>query len=119
MHTLRTIVLDDHPPFRKSLRKLLSSFDFIKVEAEADSAEEALKAVEKNPPQLAIVDIRLPGMDGFEFTRILKGQFPQTRVIFVTLHNNQTYRSEAERMGLPYVLKESLLEELPRVLERL
>ena len=92
MHTLRTIVLDDHRPFRKSLRKLLSGFDFIKVEAEADSAEEALKAVEENPPQLAIVDIRLPGMDGFEFTRILKGLFPQTRVIFITLHNNQNYR---------------------------
>jgi DNA-binding NarL/FixJ family response regulator len=119
MYTLSTLVLDDHRPFRKTLRRLLSRFEYIQISAEADSAEEALESVEHDPPELAIIDIRLPGMDGFEFSRILKSKSPQTRIIFVTLHDNEAYQREAERLGIPYVTKHTLLERLPPVLEKL
>ncbi|MCX6356836.1 MAG: response regulator transcription factor [Candidatus Aureabacteria bacterium] len=117
MHRLRTLVLDDHPTFRKSLRNLISRYDFIQVTNEADSAEEALKVVEKRPPHLAIVDIHLKGMNGFDFARIMKERFPQTQVVFITLYDNSSNMSEAARLGFPYVPKESLLEKLPLVLE--
>ena len=117
--TLRTIVLDDHLTFRTSLRNLLKRFEYIQLTGEAGSAEEALKVVEEHPSHLAIVDIHLGGMNGFDFVRILKQRFPQTEVIFITLYNTSSNRSEAARLGFPYVPKESLLEELPSVLEKI
>jgi DNA-binding NarL/FixJ family response regulator len=114
---LRTIVLDDHSSFRKSLRSLISRYDFIQVTGEAGSAEEALKAVEEQQPHLAIVDIHLKGMSGFDFARIVKQRHPQTQVVFITLYDSSANMSEAARLGFPYVPKESLMEKLPAVLE--
>lgn len=117
MDKLRTILLDDHPTFRKSLKNMMSRYEFIHVTGEADSAEEALKVVEKQPPNLAIVDIQLKGMNGFEFARIVKHRFPKTQIVFITLYDNASNMDEAERLGFPYVPKESLMEKLPPVLE--
>jgi DNA-binding NarL/FixJ family response regulator len=117
MDRLRTIVLDDHPAFRKSLRNLMSRYEFIQVTGEADSAEEALKVVEKQPPHLTIVDIHLKGMSGFDFARIVKQRFPKTQIVFISLHNHSSHLSEAANLGFPYLSKGSLIEELPPVLD--
>ena len=116
---LNTIILDDNPAFREFLRGLLSRFDFIRVSAETESAEKALEAVEKDTPQLMIVDIRLPGMGGLELAEVLKDRFPGIKVILITLHDNDRYRLEAGRLGYSYIPKSSLIEELPLLLKKL
>jgi DNA-binding NarL/FixJ family response regulator len=117
MDRLRTIVLDDHPAFRKSLRNLMSRYEFIQVTGEAGSAEEALKAVEEKPPHLTIVDVHLKGMSGFDFARIVKQRFPGTQIVLISLYNHSSHLTEAASLGFPYVSKGSLIDELPPVLE--
>ncbi len=95
----------------------MSRCEFIQVTGEAGSAEEALEAVEKDQPHLAIVDIHLKGMNGFDFARIMKQQFPHTQVVLITLYDNASNMGEAARIGFPYVPKQSLMEKLPAVLE--
>jgi len=116
---LNTIILDDNAAFREFLRGLLAKFDFISIIAEADSAEKALMEVEKEPPDLMIADIRLPGMGGMELARVLKNRFPGTKVILITLHDDDRYRVEARRLGFSYIPKSSLIEDLPQLLEKL
>jgi DNA-binding NarL/FixJ family response regulator len=113
------MVLDDHPAFRKSLRNLMSHYEFIQVTGEAESAEEALKAVEEQSPHLTIVDIHLKGMNGFDFARIVKQRFPKTQIVFISLHDHSSHVTEAANLGFPYVPKGSLIEELPPVLEEI
>ena len=116
---LKTIILDDNCAFLEFLRGLLSKFDFISVIAEADSAEKALVEVEKETPDLMIADIRLPGMDGMELAGVLKNRFPGTRGILITLHDDDRYRAQAQRLGFSYIPKSSLIDDLPRLLEKL
>ncbi len=116
---LNAIIIDDNPAFREFLRGLLSQFDFIRVSAETDSAEKALAAVEEEPPQLMIADIRLPGMGGLELAGVLKERFPGTKVILITLYDNDRYRRETDRLGYTYIPKSLLLERLPLLLKKL
>jgi DNA-binding NarL/FixJ family response regulator len=117
MDKLRTLVLDDHLPFRKSLLNLISRYTFIKVTNKADSAEKALKTMKKHYPHLAIVDIHLKGMSGFDFARIVKQRYPRTQIVFITLYDSSANMSEAVRLGFQYVPKASLMEKFPAVLE--
>jgi DNA-binding NarL/FixJ family response regulator len=94
----------------------MSRYDFIQVTGEAGSAEEALKAVEEKPPHLTIVDVHLKGMSGFDFARIVKQRFPKTQIVLISLYNHSSHLTEAANLGFPYVSKESLIEELPPVL---
>lgn len=119
MKTLRTVILDDHQSFREFLRKFLAGFEFIEVVGEAGSEKEGLEAVKEQLPHLVIVDIRLMGVGGFEFARILKNRYPRTQVLFVTMFDNIVYRREAQKLGFPYIPKDSLLEKLPPFLKGL
>jgi len=116
---LNTIILDDNPVFRESIRGLLSSIDYIRVISETGSAKAALATIEKDAPQLIIADIRLPGMSGLELAGVLKERYPGIDVILITLYDNDRYRQEAERLGFAYIPKSSLLEDLPLLLEKL
>lgn len=119
MKTLRTILVDDHEAFRKSLRKMLKDFSFIKIVGETSSAEDALDAANTKRPDLVIEDIRLPGMDGFELGRILKSRYPHIQLVFISLYGSTAHRSEAEKQGFPYIPKQWLLSELPGALEEI
>ena len=119
MKSLRTIVVDDHEAFRRSLLKTLAACRFIQVVGEAESAEEALEAVEEHRPHLVIVDIRLPAMDGFELARILKSRYPHIQLVLISLYGSAAYKREAEKLGIPLIHKQWLLAELPGALEEI
>ena len=117
-NTLRTVILDDNQTFRK----FLARFSFIWVVAEAETGEEALETVELCLPDLVIVDIHLPGIDGFDFARLVKTISPKmdkTNVIFTSIDTNPAFYHEAERLNCRFISKESLLDELPAVLGRI
>ncbi len=116
MTRTRTIIVDDHRGFRKTLSKALSRYPFIEVVAEAENGEEALDKVGVFSPDLVTVDINLPGMNGFELAEILKEQTPGTRVIFIAFNGNPVFERKAKELDCPYVPKETLLEDLDETL---
>jgi len=116
---LNTIILDDNPVFRESIRGLLSRIDHIRVISETDSAEAALAIIEKETPQLIIADIHLPGMSGLDLAGEVKDRYPGMDMILITLYDNDRYRQEAGRLGFSYIPKSSLLEDLPVLLKKL
>jgi len=119
MKALRTILIDDHAGFRKTLKRFLRQYPFIEVVGESESAEEAMKEVNRLSPELLTVDIHLPGEDGFGFAGKIREQYPEMKVIFISFNGNPAFQKKAGEMRCPYVAKERLLDELPETLKRM
>ena len=115
---MRTILIDDHAVFRKTLKRFLRQYPFIEVVGESESAEGAMEAVNRLSPELLTVDIHLPGEDGFELVRKLRMEYPEMKIIFISFNGNPAFEKKAEDMECPYVAKERLLDELTNALER-
>ena len=82
--TLRIVLADDHPLFRHGLRQLLEQVGGHTVVAEAGDGAEALEAFERYHPDVTMLDLRMPGMDGVQATREITAISPSTRVIVLT-----------------------------------
>jgi DNA-binding NarL/FixJ family response regulator len=99
------------------LRTLLSDEPDLEIVAEAGTAEEALKNVKELSPDIAVVDIQLPGRSGIEVCRDIREQFPSTRVVILTSHAGESFLEQAMRSGASgYVLKQVGNEELVRAI---
>jgi len=109
-----TIVLaDDHEIVRHGLRTLLSAEQDLRVVSEAGDGIEALRLVERLKPNILVLDLMMPGLDGLEVIRQLKKVSPRTRVVVLSMHKNEAYVWEALQNGATgYVLKESAASDL-------
>ncbi len=87
----RIYIIDDHAIMRKSYTLLLQRHDTLELCGEADSAEEALSEIEQARPDLVLVDMSLPAMDGLDLLRILRKQMPQLHVLMVSGHNDSHF----------------------------
>ena len=111
MNTIRIIVVDDHQVVREGLRHMLQLEEDIEVVGEASNAKEALAQVESLSPDIILMDIKMPGIDGIELTRQLKEKQPSCNVIMLTLYDE--YLTEAIEAGAAgYLLKDIKREEL-------
>jgi len=79
MGTIRIGIVDDHAVFRKTLRSTILLQPGIKVVAEAEDGSEAVTMVEKHRPEIVLMDISMPVLDGIEATRIIRSKFPDTK----------------------------------------
>jgi DNA-binding NarL/FixJ family response regulator len=118
----RILIADDHALVREGLRTMLSGEDGIEVIAEANDGRQALTLCRELGPDLVLMDVRMPVMDGLEATRKIKQEMPKTSVMMVTMHENPDYLFEAVKAGAAgYVLKdasgERLLSAVRRTLE--
>ena len=113
-----TIILaDDHTVVRQGLRTLLEADPELRVIGEASDGHQALEQVERLNPDVLVLDLMMPGMNGMEVTRQVQCRFPQTRVVILSMHANEAYVLEALRSGaLAYVLKDSQSSELLRAI---
>jgi DNA-binding NarL/FixJ family response regulator len=106
--TIKIILADDHRIFRKGLKSLFSEKKNIEVLAEADNGDEALEATRKYKPEIVVMDIAMPKMDGIEATRQIRERFPDTEVVILSMHAKKAYIDQVLKAGAKgYVLKDS------------
>jgi len=115
MDTIRILLVDDHQVVREGLRRMLELEADMKVVGEASNAKEALTQVESLSPEVILMDIKMPGVDGIELTRQLKEKQPSCNIIMLTLYDE--YLAEAIEAGaVGYLLKDVKREELVKAI---
>jgi two-component system response regulator NreC len=108
MNKTRIVLADDHPVVRHGVRSLLQSDPEFTVVGEASDGIETVQVVEKLSPDVLVVDLMIPGLNGLEITRQVRQRSPMTRVIILSMHANEPYVLEALKNGASgYVLKDS------------
>ncbi|MCG7852016.1 MAG: response regulator transcription factor [Methanosarcinaceae archaeon] len=113
MKNLRVLLVDDHPIVRKGIRSLLENETGIDVVGEAENGKEAIKKVEGLTPDVVVMDISMPLLNGLDATRQIKRRFPEVRVLILTMHSNEEYISEILKAGASgYLVKKAVPEEL-------
>jgi len=110
---IRVIVADDHIIFRQGLLKLLQSAEGITVAGEAGDGKEALAMIVKESPDIAVLDISMPGLSGIEISKELKARGCATKVVYLTMHNDVLTAKQALISGVSgYILKDDAFEDL-------
>jgi len=118
MRPIRILLADDHTLVRAGIRSLLESIDDVEVVAEAGEGREALELIEKHRPDVALLDIGMPGLNGLEVAKRTPQASPRTRIIILSMHADPAYVKKALRAGaVGYLLKGASVAELPLALE--
>jgi DNA-binding NarL/FixJ family response regulator len=113
MPEIRVLIVDDHAILREGLRALLSYYDDVEVVGEAQDGGEALRLVEAVHPDIVLMDIAMPGMNGLEATRKIHDQFPGTQVLVLTQYEDWQYVMPLLKAGAAgFILKKALGEDL-------
>jgi len=113
MFAIRIVLADDHTILRKGLRLLLERETDFKVVAEASHGKEAVDAVEREVPDVVIMDISMPMMNGIEATKRVNETHPKTAVIILSVHSDEAYVLRALKAGARgYLLKDSAESDL-------
>jgi DNA-binding NarL/FixJ family response regulator len=114
---MRILIADDHVLFRDSLRSLLEARDF-EVVGEAGSGDEAVKLAWEHKPDLVLMDLTMPGMDGLTATRQLAAELPEIRVVILTASEDEAHLFEAVKAGAKgYLMKNLESEQFFQLLE--
>jgi NarL family two-component system response regulator LiaR len=109
----RLIIADDHDLVRDGMRAMLAKEPDLEVVGQAKDGREALELCRSLSPDLVLMDVRMPRMDGLEATQEIKAECPKTTVLIVTTHENPDYLLDAIKAGAAgYVLKESTRAQL-------
>lgn len=113
MNPIRVLLVDDHPIVRQGVRSVLTGHPDIAVVGEADSAVGLFAALAKHQPDVVLLDVRLPGLNGVEIAHRLKREWPQVKVIILTTYEDDGYLFGALRAGAEgYLLKSASPEVL-------
>ena len=110
---VRLLIADDHALVREGMRAMLASEQNLEVVGEAENGREALELCRELRPDLILMDVRMPEMDGLAATREIKGEYPETRILILTTHESPEYLMDAIRAGAAgYVLKDASKQRL-------
>lgn len=110
---IRILIVDDQNFVRKMLQYSLSSVADFEIVGTANSGSEAIAQIEQLRPDIALVDIEMPGMNGLEMTRTISEQYPQTKVLVISIHDDENYIRDSLQAGAKgYLLKNTPPEEL-------
>jgi DNA-binding NarL/FixJ family response regulator len=110
---MRLILADDHALVRAGIRALLERLPDVTVVAETGDGREALQLIEQHRPDLALLDITMPGMNGLEIAARVSGVSPSTKILVLSVHAGEPFVAKALRAGVSgYLLKDSAATEL-------
>ena len=110
---VRVMICDDHALFRRGLVMVLESEPDIEVVAEAEDGDDALRKVSEFVPDVVLMDVRMPGIDGIEATRRIAEAVPSTKIVMLTVSDEESDLYEAIKAGASgYLLKEISIEEV-------
>jgi DNA-binding NarL/FixJ family response regulator len=113
MDKIRVVVADDHPVFLKGMRFVIAEEEDIAVVAEASDGLKALKFINELKPDIAVLDLDMPGKTGFDILRELNSSQSDCKTIFLTMHNASDLLLEALNIGVKgYILKENALSDI-------
>nr|CRH05350.1 Two component transcriptional regulator, LuxR family [Candidatus Magnetococcus massalia] len=110
---IQLIIADDHMIFRQGLAQLLGSHEGIEIVGQAGSGEEALAMVREQQPDVAILDISMPGLNGIEVSKAIVDEGLSSQILLLTMHDDPTLALKAEQIGVKgYVVKDNAFAEL-------
>jgi two-component system, NarL family, response regulator NreC len=113
MSKIRVLHSDDHALFRQGVRNLLMAEPDMEVVGEAADAGEAIVQARQHRPDIVLMDIGMKGLSSFEAARTIRRERPQTRIVFLSMYDDDDYLAECVEVGASgYVLKESPAEQL-------
>ncbi len=110
---IKVLIVDDHPLFRNGLRAVIVASPRFELVGEAGDGEAALKFILEKKPDVAVLDVNLPGLTGLEVARKLQGKKISTRLIILTMHKEEDMINRALDFGVNgFVLKENAIEDI-------
>lgn len=113
MKTVRILLADDHTVVRKGLRLLLESVSQFQVVADAADGRQAIALAEEHRPDVVVMDIAMPILNGIEAARQISAKLPQTAIVFLSMHSDEAYVIKALKAGArAYLLKDSAENDL-------
>ena len=119
MNTLRILLADDHKVMREGLRMVLAREPNMEVVGEANNGAEAISLTEQLRPDIVVMDVSMPEINGLKATEALGASSPETKILILTRHGDASYVQRLLQAGANgYVLKQSAAEELVRAIRR-
>lgn len=110
---IRIVIADDHPVFRRGLCMVIASDPGLKVVGEAENGDEALTRISESRPDVALLDIDMPGQSGFDVARQLQSLRIRPAIIFLTMHEDEALFNSAFDLGAQgYLLKDSAVSDI-------
>lgn len=107
MPYVKVVIADDHPLIREGLRRILSLSPDIAIAGEAENGERAVELVRKTGADVVLMDVNMPGMNGITACKLIKEEMPGTKIIALTIHDQEEYLFELIRAGVSaYLLKD-------------
>jgi DNA-binding NarL/FixJ family response regulator len=115
---MRVVLADDHHLVRKGIRALLEAIPDVEVVAETGNGREALELIETKRPDVAVLDITMPELNGLEVAARAAKEVPHTKVLLLSMHAGEAYVAQALRVGVAgYLLKDAADDELALALK--
>ncbi|WP_100400265.1 response regulator [Bacillus sp. FJAT-44742] len=110
---IKLLLIDDHQLFREGVKRILAMEPGFEIVAEGDDGQYAVELVEKHEPDVVLMDINMPGVNGVEATKNLVNQYPNIKVLILSIHDDESYVTHVLKTGAAgYLLKEMDAEAL-------
>ena len=116
---MRILIADDHEVIRRGVIRVLQSRDDVEECAEATNGKEAIERALEWKPDLILLDVRLPLLDGFAVAREIKHHQPDIAILFFSIYDTNEILEEAKSVGDGFILKDKIVEMLPSAIEAL
>lgn len=119
MKKIKVVIVDDHALIREGIKKLLELEESFDIVALAGDGVEALEVIEKVRPDVVLLDINMPNMNGIDCLKQIKAQYPDTKVVMLTIHEDAEYLIETINIGAEgYVLKDADVSSLVKAIQK-
>ena len=119
MKKIKVVIVDDHALIREGIKKLLELEESFEIQALAGDGYEALEVIKAQKPDVVLLDINMPNMNGIDCLKQIKSDFPETKVIMLTIHEDAEYLIETINIGAEgYVLKDADVSSLIKAIQK-